>query len=181
MLGVILCGGKSVRMGADKGMLKLHANTWAQIAVDKMAILKVPVVLSVNATQYNDYSRVFPPNQLIKDNEALSLKGPLCGVLSAHLQHPAQDLFVLACDMPLMEPGIIEKLCLIYQQQPASNAFVFTNDGEPEPLCAVYTCKGLSHIAELYKAKLLEKHSMKCVLEQLTTNLTALSEEEKIF
>ncbi|MES1226406.1 MAG: NTP transferase domain-containing protein, partial [Bacteroidota bacterium] len=39
MIGVILCGGQSVRMGADKGMLRLQTKTWAQIAVDKMAQL----------------------------------------------------------------------------------------------------------------------------------------------
>ena len=54
MLGVVLCGGQSSRMGTDKGLIKLNANTWAQAAVDKMLLLKLKVVLSVNATQYND-------------------------------------------------------------------------------------------------------------------------------
>ena len=80
MLGVILCGGQSSRMGSDKGLLKLHANTWAQTAVDKMMALQLPVILSVNNNQYNDYSTVFSHEQLIKDNETLQVRGPLCGV-----------------------------------------------------------------------------------------------------
>ena len=48
MYGLILCGGKSSRMGTDKGLLKLEANTWAQTAVDKLSELSIPVKLSVN-------------------------------------------------------------------------------------------------------------------------------------
>jgi molybdenum cofactor guanylyltransferase len=179
MLAVILCGGQSSRMNTDKGLLQLHAKTWAQTSVDKMAILQLPVVLSVNPYQYNDYSFVFTSAQLIKDNETLQVRGPLCGVLSVHLQHPAEDLFVLACDMPLMEPTILKELFIIYRQQPSTDAFIFTNDGEPEPLCAIYTSRGLSHIVQLQKANQLTRHSMKFMLEHVNTFSTPLTEEQK--
>jgi molybdopterin-guanine dinucleotide biosynthesis protein A len=41
MLGIILCGGQSLRMGRDKGLLKLEAKTWAQTAIDKMLDKKI--------------------------------------------------------------------------------------------------------------------------------------------
>ncbi len=47
MIGLILCGGQSSRMGSDKGLLKLEAKTWAQTAIDKMEILHIPVKISV--------------------------------------------------------------------------------------------------------------------------------------
>ena len=178
MLGVILCGGQSSRMGTDKGLLKLRDNTWAQSAVDKMAILQLPIVLSVNRTQYNVYSSAFS-YQLIKDNEDLPIKGPLCGVLSVHLVHPAEDLIVLACDMPLMETSILQELFTIYGQHSSNDAFVFTNDGEPEPLCAIYTSKGLAHITELQQTNQLTRHSMKFMLEHLKTFTTPLDENQK--
>ena len=80
MLGVILCGGKSSRMGSDKGLLKLHAGTWAQNAIEKLMALQIPVVLSVNPNQYRDYSPIFTLEQLVKDDEGLDVHGPLCGV-----------------------------------------------------------------------------------------------------
>lgn len=115
MLGVVLCGGQSSRKGTDKGLIKLNANTWAQAAVDKMLLLKLKVVLSVNATQYNDYQSIFNTAQLIIDNDDLLVRGPLAGVLSVHLQYPEEDSFVLACDMPLMETNMLPQLLLAYR------------------------------------------------------------------
>lgn len=179
MLGVILCGGQSLRMGSDKGLLKLEAKTWAQTAVDKMDILQLPVVLSVNLKQYNDYLSVFKTSRLIKDNDTLQIRGPLCGVLSVHLAHPEEDLFVLACDMPLMNPDLLKELFTISMQQSSYDAFVFTNDGEPEPLCAIYCGKGLNHIVQLLKANQLTRHSMKFMLEHINTFSTPLEEKQK--
>ncbi|MBL7744850.1 MAG: NTP transferase domain-containing protein, partial [Chitinophagaceae bacterium] len=76
MLGVILCGGKSSRMGSDKGLLKLEAKTWAQTAVDKLTALEMPIVLSVNENQLRDYTAVFNSNELICDDPSLSIHGP---------------------------------------------------------------------------------------------------------
>ena len=47
MLGIILCGGQSLRMGSDKGLLKLQSITWTQNAINKMTALNIPVTISV--------------------------------------------------------------------------------------------------------------------------------------
>jgi molybdenum cofactor guanylyltransferase len=178
MTGVILCGGQSSRMGIDKGLLKLHANTWAQTAVDKLAELQLPVVISVNKNQYADYATIFSPQQLITDNDSLQIKGPLVGLLSVHLQHPAEDLLLLACDMPLMETNLLKELISIYNQQTA-DAFVYTNDGEPEPLCGIYKSSCLKHILHLYQSNQLAKHSMKFMLEHVNTHFIPLTDDKK--
>jgi molybdopterin-guanine dinucleotide biosynthesis protein A len=178
MTGVVLCGGQSTRMGTDKGLLKLQAGTWAQTAVDKMAELSLPVVVSVNEEQYNSYSTVFTIEQLVKDNETINIRGPLRGVLSVHDQYPDADLFVLACDMPLMEAAVLKQLFRYYEMQTA-DAFVYTNDGVYEPLCGIYTAKGLSHIRGLQKTNQLLKHSMKYMLEHVNTFSIPLTTDQK--
>ena len=179
MLGLILCGGQSTRMGTDKGMIKLHANTWAQTAVDKMAALNLEVVLSVNAIQYNDYLTVFHESQLVKDKDELPVRGPLAGVLSVHLQYPKEDLFVLACDMPLMEMAVLNELLSMALKEPGAAAFVYTSEGEPEPLCAIYKADGLAHIHDLLKTGQLTRHSMKFMLEHIAVSFTALNDAQK--
>jgi molybdenum cofactor guanylyltransferase len=179
MLGLVLCGGNSTRMGSDKGLLKLEARTWAQTAVDKFVEIGIPVFLSVNSIQYKSYQTIFSEEQLIKDNEELNFHAPLSGVLSTHIQHPDKDVFVLACDLPLMESSIMKKLLTQYENQPGSGAYVFMNGDEPEPLCAIYTAKGLASILALYHANGLHKYSMKFMLDHLMVHRTVLNEEEK--
>ena len=179
MLGVILCGGKSTRMGSDKGLLKLHAGTWAQTAVEKLGALEMCVVLSVNCSQYRDYSPIFTIEQLVKDNEELDVHGPLSGVLSVHLKYPQQDLFVLACDMPLMENKILSQLLDAYRNNMTYDAFVFTNEGEPEPLCAIYRAIGLAQIVQMLQKGQLTKHSMKFTIEHLDSFSIPLQDEQK--
>jgi molybdenum cofactor guanylyltransferase len=179
MIGVILCGGQSTRMGSDKGLLKLHASTWAQTAIDKITAIQLPVVLSVNKDQQEGYSSIFSAQQLITDNDSLQMKGPLCGVLSVHLQHPQEDLFILGCDMPLMEAALLKELLTCHGQHPDKDAFIYTNDGEPEPLCGVYKAKGLAHILSLYQDKQLTKHSMKYMLEHIATHSIPLPDDKK--
>lgn len=179
MIGVILCGGKSTRMGTDKGLIRLPLQTWAQAAADKMAQLQLPVLLSINTLQYPDYSSLFDANQLIADSASLDIKGPLGGVLSIHENYPMQDLFVLACDMPLVQVDILKQLLEIYHHDNTPDAFVFTNDGEPEPLCAIYSARGLTHIRQLYQSGQLPRHSMKFVIEHINTVFEPLTEPQK--
>lgn len=179
MTGLVLCGGQSTRMGSDKGLLKLQANTWAQTAVDKLTELQIPALISVNRNQYDEYATVFSSQQLIVDNESLRLKGPLYGVLSAHMQYPQKDFVVLACDMPLLETGLIKELILLYQKHTDNDAFVFSNDGQPEPLCGIYKSKGLAHILRLYQSGQLFRHSMKFMLEHISTYTLALPADKK--
>jgi molybdopterin-guanine dinucleotide biosynthesis protein A len=189
MTGVILCGGQSTRMGTDKGLLEAplpsqggylnQANTWAQTAVDKLAELQLPVVISVNKNQFSDYATTFSPQQLITDNESLQIKGPLAGLLSVHVQHPSEDLLLLACDMPLMETNLLKELITIYNQHTTADAFVYTNDDQPEPLCGIYKSSGLKYILQLYYSNQLPKHSMKYMLEHINTQLIPLTDDKK--
>jgi molybdenum cofactor guanylyltransferase len=108
---------------------------------------------------------------LIVDNAELGLAGPLLGVLSAHVRFPNEDLMVLACDSPNMNQSVLEKLQEENLKNNDSEAFVFKFAEQVEPLCGIYTSKGLAKILALYQTKNLTKHSMTYVLEQFTRAL----------
>jgi molybdopterin-guanine dinucleotide biosynthesis protein A len=181
MLGVVLCGGKSSRMGSDKGLLRSETTTWVQAAAEKLRSLGLPVKVSVNKDQYAAYSAIFPADVLIIDDPSLQLRGPLYGVLSSYLHNLSDDLFVLACDMPLMELFLLDHLLQLYQNNPEPDAFVYANDGEPEPLCGIYKAIGLSEILEMYHAQQLTKHSMKFMLDHINTSTVPIADEHKKF
>ncbi len=103
----------------------------------------------------------------------------MLGILSSHIKYPTEDLFALGCDMPLMESSLIKELYIQYQQHPMTDAYIYANEGEPEPLCGIYTAKGLSTIITMLRNRKLTKHSMKFMLDHLTVNTIAVTDEQK--
>jgi len=179
MLGIILCGGQSSRMGRDKGLLTLNEKTWTQGALEKLSLLGIPVKISINYNQYSIYKSEFSSVELIVDEPSLAVKGPLLGVLSSHQKYPSEDLFILACDMPLMETDLLNELYSQYQHKTKAGAFIFTNNGEWEPLCGIYTATGLSYILSLLQSGQIIKHSMKNMLDHLKVKSTPLKSDQK--
>jgi molybdopterin-guanine dinucleotide biosynthesis protein A len=167
MLGVILCGGQSLRMGSDKGLLTFHDKLWAEIAYDKLSSLNFPVKLSVNPAQLQDYSNHFLREQLIVDHPSLVIKGPLLGVLSAHLLAPAEDLFLLACDMLLVKKRLIKQLLDSMLSDDTFDAYIFTRAGQQEPLCGIYRSGALKRTMDGLLSQGIAKPSMKFMLSNL--------------
>ncbi|ETZ24732.1 molybdenum cofactor guanylyltransferase [Pedobacter sp. V48] len=180
MIGVVLSGGQSLRMGKDKGMLQNGQQTWAQQAFAKLSSLQNPVTISVNTLQLPIYQTVFSTSSLIIDDPALSIGGPLRGILSVHLIYPKEDLLVLACDMINMEVDLLGFLVQQYEDNPA-DALVFMNEKQYEPLCGIYSAKALDKIYALYMNQELRKHSMKYALDQLEVSHLPVSEKWKAY
>lgn len=178
MLGIVLCGGQSLRMGTDKGLLSHQDKLWAQMAADKLSALDLPVKFSVNPSQHETYAGYFGNEHLIVDHSLPDIKGPLLGVLSAHLSNPEEDLFLLACDMLLMEVRLLEKLIHSLKADDSFEAYIFTKDGQQEPLCGIYKVEGLKKIVHLLQTNGLAKHSMKYVLSNLRVCEIAIEDQD---
>jgi molybdenum cofactor guanylyltransferase len=181
MLGIVLCGGASSRMGRDKGLMPAEKGNWAEKMLDHFKNLGIPGLLSVNGKQVVLYRSVFPGVELICDNDSLQIKGPLAAVLNIHGKYPAEDLFVTACDMPMMEMVVLEYLVNQYKKESGHDAYVYINEGEPEPLCGIYAAGGLAAIKAIYDRGQLLKHSMKFMLDHLSVVRTPIPETWKIY
>ena len=181
MLGIVMCGGQSTRMQSDKGLLQNNNGNWARAAYEKLLAVCSRVLVSVNSSQLA-YRQYFAVEELLPDDESLNVHGPLRGVLSAHLINPCEDLLILACDMPDMAIQPLQHLLLDFEQHPGAEAlFYIQPGGEPEPLCAIYTAKGLYKISSIYKSGGLKKFSMKYALEQMETHPIVLPENWMLF
>jgi len=175
MTGVVLCGGQSTRMGTDKGLLEKGNLTWAEIAFRKLASLKIPVIVSVNKSQVDAYSKIFSSGELIVDDESIPVKGPLLGLLSAHKNYCKEDLLVLACDMIEINQVLLNNLVDAYNKA-FFDVYVFVTGTKLQPLFGIYTSKGLKKIDDLMKQQQLEKFSMMHVLESLNTKCIEVAE-----
>lgn len=169
MIGLVLCGGQSSRMGADKGLLNLENRSWVEWALKKCKAVHLETFISIRMEQMNSYKHFFSIEHFIQDNESLGYHGPLLGIMSAHKAFPTKDLLVLACDMIEMKEATLIALLQMQVSNPSYQAYCFMNQGNLEPLAAIYTASGLSKIQDLFLLKDLAKHSMKYVLSVLKT------------
>jgi len=168
LIGVVMCGGESKRMGSDKGLLRQRGKSWASIAYEKLEHITPDVSLSINSNQLNSYRKIFPLKKLIADS--VKCKGPLAGLLSAHKSKPESDILLLACDMVKMDIQTLKMLGEEYERNEAEHDFyVFRNYGEYEPLAGIYTSNGIEKVFSLYRDGALTKHSMKHILENGNT------------
>ncbi len=176
--GLVLCGGKSSRMGTDKGLMQKDGKSWAETAFQKLSALGIPVKLSINASQRNSYRTLFEKALLVEDQ--LELPGPLVGLLSGHLEQEPNDLLLLACDMTDISIMRIQQLIALYQEHAdAYDFFVFKNGQDYEPMLGIYTSKGLRKIDRLVKEGALKRYSMKHVLDSGTTLTIEITDDQK--
>lgn len=179
IIGVVMCGGKSSRMGTDKGLLLKGSQTWALLAHDKLAELNLPVKISINVLQVESYQKFFPKEFLIVDE--IDISGPLAGLLCLHQTWPDKDFLILACDMTDIKIETLQHLVNVYQEKKNSyDFFVFRNEETYEPLAGIYCANGLANIAQLHAENKLSRHSMKYVLELGNTFTIPVREENKI-
>jgi len=181
MLGVILCGGQSSRMGDDKGLLLFKNETWARLAYKKVSGVNLQTVLSINSNQFQFYSPIFLKEQLIPDHPGLDIAGPLLGIISVHCRFPGEDFLVLACDLPNMQSKVLEELLNEYKKNDSDEAVTFRFGDQIEPLCSIYTASGLAKILALHDKKSLVKHSMMHMLETLQTRYLVPQESWRPF
>jgi molybdopterin-guanine dinucleotide biosynthesis protein A len=141
LLGVVLCGGESRRMGSDKGLLPVGDTIWALSAAGKLAPFGIPVIFSINDSQWESYSAYISPDHFVTDT--VDVKGPLKGLLSVHRKLPGRNLLLLACDMPDLDESTIQKIITVYQEEPGYDFFVYQDLEFAQPFCGIYTSRGL--------------------------------------
>ena len=182
MVGVILSGGQSARMGSDKGLLKnSRKEAWVEHAASLLNEFCTQVVVSVNPSQSAIYSKLFSPENLVIDNTSIPVRGPLLGLLSAHEAFPGRTIYLLACDMIHMDPHVLSRLYSIYLQQGDKEAYIYENDGRLEPLCGIYSRPGLNHLSTYFMEHKSENSSMMHALDQLSVHTIPVPESWKPF
>ena len=162
LTGIVLCGGKSSRMGEDKGTMVKDWQTWSQRTEDLFLTLKIPACISVNPRQLPVYKKYHREEAIIPD--AVNAKGPLTGILSAHRAFPDHDLMVVACDMVHMQLGILEELLTYYKLKPGAEVFAFAGEFL-EPLCAIYKASFLTKVMDQLEKESLVDFSMHKIAE----------------
>ena len=138
--GLVLAGGRSTRMGADKADL-IHPDgiPLASRTVDLLSAAGCErTVVSIRHEQPVPQRVADRPGvEIIRDPREAS-DGPISGILAAMRKHPGADWLVVACDLPRLDAQTLEHL--VASRHPGERFLAYRSefDGLPEPLCAFY-------------------------------------------
>ena len=127
--GIILSGGKSSRMGTDKGFLKLKGKTFIEHSIDALKPLVSEIIIVSNNTDYDVF-------KLKRVNDMIENAGPLAGVYTG-LKHSTTNYnLVLSCDIPLINSEVLK--LLIDAVDGTSEVIQIENNTKTSPLIALY-------------------------------------------
>jgi molybdopterin-guanine dinucleotide biosynthesis protein A len=144
LLGLVLAGGRSSRMKRDKATLRYHGISQLDWACQRLAPFVQQVFVSVRADQRDDPARNAWPQVV----DQLENAGPMAGIAAAQALRPDAAWLVLACDLPFLDAGTLQRLCAARDAGGLATAFRSEFDGLPEPLCAIYEPRSREQLAE---------------------------------
>lgn len=162
LYGLVLAGGRSSRMQADKAALDYGRKPQLARAFELLAPRVQKAWVSVRADQRDEPLRARYPQVV---DGALG-GGPIAGIIAAQALHPDAAWLVLACDLPLLDGTTLDRLLAGRDAHRVATAFRSASDGLPEPLCAIYepaSCEAiLRHVAagQLCPRKFLVTHDV---------------------
>jgi len=164
LYGLILAGGKSVRMGRDKGAIRYFKKEQRYHSADLLSAACDQVFISLRKGQLEGIN---PQYQYLTDTEHVN--GPMNGILSAHKKYPSKSWFVLACDLPMMDFHHIEQLVKNREEGYDAVSFSLQKKPMPEPVCAIWEKSGLEKLA-----KSIDKLESSCPRKFLINSKTKL-------
>ncbi|MEO6039264.1 MAG: NTP transferase domain-containing protein [Saprospiraceae bacterium] len=132
--GLVLAGGRSMRMGHDKGEIAWHGKAQREYLADLLQSHCADVFLACRPDQ--DLASAYP---LLPDT--FTGLGPYGAILSAFRQHPDRAWLVAACDLPLLDDLTLNFLLKNRQPRRVATSFKNPEDGMPEPLIAIWEPK----------------------------------------
>lgn len=165
VLGLVLTGGTSSRMGTDKAALDYGGGQETRRVFALLEEFCAQVFVSCRS----DQSELEGRKGLPQIHDKLLGLGPLSGILSAFETRADATWLVVACDLPRLDREVLATL--VRNRNPFRFATAFRgNDGLIEPLCAIYEPKSRARLYQFLAAgyesprKMLENSPVK-VLE----------------
>ncbi|MEW5805753.1 MAG: molybdenum cofactor guanylyltransferase [Acidobacteriota bacterium] len=143
--GIILAGGKSRRMGRDKGLMELGGRKIVERIIDALIPSVSEILIITDRT--DDYS--FLNHPILEDLH--KGKGPLAGIYTGLLNSRTDGNFIAGCDYPLLEPDFVRRVIEIFEHSLSSEGFeilIPEVDGKIHPLCSIYRRRCLASIKD---------------------------------
>lgn len=98
-IGLVVCGGRSNRMGTDKSLLLYFDKPQRYHLYDMLHPFCEKVFISCNADQVKNME---PGYDVLPDHPSYSNIGPMAALLSAFKEFPQKNMLLIGCDYPFL-------------------------------------------------------------------------------
>ncbi len=131
--GLVLAGGKSLRMNTDKGLINYHGVPQREYAWSLLNEFCKTTHISCREDQIEEINESFNPLP-----DTFNGLGPFGGILSAFRKHPDSAWLTVASDLPLLDSELIQTL--IENRNPSKVATSYWDPEHkfPEPLVTIW-------------------------------------------
>ncbi len=125
---IILAGGKSTRMGEDKGLMKLDGKLMIQYVIDVLKQITNQIIIISNNLEYEQLGYpVFA--------DEIKGKGPLAGIYTGLLNSKTSLNLVLSCDVPYIKTELLE---FLIEKSQGYDVTIPEKDGQTHQLIGVF-------------------------------------------
>jgi molybdopterin-guanine dinucleotide biosynthesis protein A len=172
MSGIVLCGGRSSRMGMPKAWLPFGDETMLQRVVGRL--MPVFDTLVVVAAPQQELPSL--PQRVIVARDEHEGRGPLEGIRAGLRALPSgiSAAYITSCDVPLVAEEFVRRMC----NELGLHDIAVPADGDfHHPLAAVYRMKVLPAVVELLEADRLRPFFL---FEQMDTRRVPISDLRSI-
>jgi molybdopterin-guanine dinucleotide biosynthesis protein A len=128
LTGIILAGGKSSRMGREKGLVDFRGKPLIQYGLDLLSHYTERTLISSSNSDYLSFGFEIIPDPVVG-------QGPAAGIAAALKSSRSVWNIVIACDLPFLQPELID--CLL-ENTGSCQAVIPVHNGVMEPLAGIY-------------------------------------------
>jgi molybdopterin-guanine dinucleotide biosynthesis protein A len=142
--GLVLCGGKSTRMGLPKATLPFGEELMLQRVVRLLGEVVAPIVV----VAANEQEVPVLPDDVFVTRDERAGRGPLEGLYAGLLaaQQRVEAVYATSCDVPLLAASFVRQMIAELADHDIA---VPTEDRFHHPLAAIYRTKVVASIREL--------------------------------
>lgn len=128
LTGIILAGGKSTRMGQDKGLILLNKKPMIEHVIHALKPHVKDLMIITGKDEYRKFG--YPIH-----NDLIAHQGPIGGICTGLHYSTTQKNIILSCDTPFINSELLELMILNSENHDA----VFPeNNGQTHPLIGIY-------------------------------------------
>ncbi|MFZ6013360.1 MAG: molybdenum cofactor guanylyltransferase [Bacteroidota bacterium] len=144
MLGLVLAGGKSSRMGQDKGLISYYGTPQREYIAGILTKFCTMVYISCRAG--DNATTNFP-----KLPDRFNIEGPLNGILTAFDEYSDDPWIVVAVDMPFVDEAVIKDLVIGRDATKVATCYYDAEGKNPEPLLSIWEPRALPFLTTFHQ------------------------------